>query len=70
MKKLVFLTLLFCQGCMLRMGLDRTARVNEGPYPPVQGTVKLVCLPCLDFGLGWGIGLMFVDGWPVLFYRE
>lgn len=56
-------------GCAMRIGLQPDVRINQGSYPPVNGTVRVFCLPCFEFD-GWGTGLMLWEGWPVLFYTE
>jgi len=67
---LIAITFLF-QGCALRVGLKPDVRESSGRYPPfMQGkSCRVFCLPCFEFS-GWGFGLLFVGGWPSVFYRE
>ena len=67
----VFIVCLILNGCALRVGMKPDVRINQRAYPPIQGPVRVFCLPCFEFdGDSWSIGLMFVDGWPVLFAQD
>ena len=63
-----FVVTLFMQGCALRIGVKEPVRIQSG-YPPIRGVYTPFCAPCLDF-YGWGTGLMFIGGWPVLGWIE
>lgn len=65
---MVLMAGLFLNGCALRVGVKERVVVQSG-YPPVRGAYTPFCLPCLDFH-GWGVGLMFIGGWPVLGWTE
>lgn len=56
---------LMVSGCALRVGVAPGTSMVRSAYPPVNGPVRTICLPCLEFDSFW-IGFGFIGGWPVL----